>query len=46
MSSQASNAFTHVQRVRLLFKTILRLHRGLPVEMKALGDQVSTPLFD
>lgn len=40
MANPISNAFTHVQRVRLLYKTILRLHRGLPIEMKALGDQV------
>lgn len=29
---------THVQRVRILYKTILRLHRGLPVEIRPLGD--------
>ena len=28
----------HVSRVRVLYKTILRLHRGLPIELKALGD--------
>lgn len=27
----------HVQRVRLLYKTILKLHRGLPPELQALG---------
>lgn len=27
----------HVPRVRLLYKTILRLHRGLPPELQALG---------
>ncbi|KAG7166305.1 succinate dehydrogenase assembly factor 3, mitochondrial-like [Homarus americanus] len=32
-------AFTHTQRVRVLYKTILKLHRGLPLELKALGDQ-------
>ncbi|XP_015180747.1 PREDICTED: succinate dehydrogenase assembly factor 3, mitochondrial [Polistes dominula] len=29
---------THVQRVRMLYKMILRLHRGLPVEMQSLGN--------
>ncbi|KAG5333563.1 SDHF3 factor, partial [Acromyrmex heyeri] len=29
---------THVQRVRMLYKTILRLHRGLPIEVRPLGD--------
>lgn len=29
---------THVQRVRMLYKTILRLHRGLPAEVQPLGD--------
>ncbi|XP_018393856.1 PREDICTED: succinate dehydrogenase assembly factor 3, mitochondrial [Cyphomyrmex costatus] len=29
---------THVQRVRILYKTILRLHRGLPAEVRPLGD--------
>ncbi|XP_025425646.1 succinate dehydrogenase assembly factor 3, mitochondrial [Sipha flava] len=27
----------HVQRVRILYKTILRLHRGLPKELQELG---------
>lgn len=27
----------HVQQVRLLYKSILRLHRGLPPELKELG---------
>lgn len=31
-----SNLF-HVQRVRILYKTILRLHRGLPPEIQVLG---------
>lgn len=31
-------AFTHVQRVRMLYKMILRLHRGLPVEIQPLGN--------
>jgi len=29
---------TQVQRVRILYKTILRLHRGLPAEIQPLGD--------
>jgi len=29
---------THVQRVRILYKTILRLHRGLPAEIQPLGN--------
>ena len=29
----------HTSRVRVLFKAILRLHRGMPQELKALGDQ-------
>ena len=29
----------HVSRVRILYKAILRLHRGLPTELKAMGDQ-------
>ena len=29
----------HVRHVRLLYKTILKLHRGMPLELKALGDQ-------
>lgn len=28
---------THVQKVRLLYKTIHRLHRGLPPELQLLG---------
>lgn len=27
----------HVSKVRLLYKTILRLHRGLPSALKVLG---------
>lgn len=29
----------HSQNVRILYKTILRLHRGLPQEVRELGDQ-------
>ncbi|XP_071100863.1 succinate dehydrogenase assembly factor 3, mitochondrial-like [Haliotis cracherodii] len=34
----ASN-INHLSRVRALYKGILKLHRGLPLEMKAIGDQ-------
>ena len=37
--SNAAQTLSHVQRVRFIYKTILRLHRGLPVEFKAIGDQ-------
>ena len=30
-------ALTHQQKIKFLYKTILRLHRGLPNELKALG---------
>ncbi|XP_042333616.1 succinate dehydrogenase assembly factor 3, mitochondrial [Sceloporus undulatus] len=29
----------HISRVRSLYKKILQLHRALPLELKALGDQ-------
>ena len=29
---------SHVHRVRFLYKTILRLHRGLPAEIQELGN--------
>lgn len=29
---------SHVQRVRILYKTIIKLHRGLPNEMQSLGN--------
>ncbi|KAL8559331.1 hypothetical protein ACOMHN_060021 [Nucella lapillus] len=29
----------HVSRVRALYKAVLKLHRGLPLQMQALGDQ-------
>ncbi|KAH8355891.1 hypothetical protein KR200_001042 [Drosophila serrata] len=38
MSKIVMNQLTHPQRVRLLYKTILRLHRGMPAELRALGD--------
>lgn len=31
------SGLNHVQKVRLLYKTILRLHRGLPKELQELG---------
>jgi len=31
-------AMSHVQKVRLLYKTCLKLHRGLPIHLKAIGD--------
>ena len=34
MTAQTS----HLMRVRALYKGILKLHRGLPLQMKALGD--------
>ncbi|XP_071941251.1 succinate dehydrogenase assembly factor 3, mitochondrial-like [Antedon mediterranea] len=30
---------SHVLMVRSLYKRILKLHHGLPIEMKAIGDQ-------
>ncbi|XP_071517347.1 succinate dehydrogenase assembly factor 3, mitochondrial isoform X2 [Panulirus ornatus] len=42
---KAVQAFTHPQRVRLLYKTILKLHRGLPLELQALGDQYTKDEF-
>jgi len=30
---------SHLSRVRILYKTILRLHRGLPPDLKAFGDE-------
>ncbi|XP_077302042.1 succinate dehydrogenase assembly factor 3 [Arctopsyche grandis] len=32
-------SLTKLQSTRMLYKAILRLHRGLPLEMKALGDE-------
>jgi hypothetical protein len=28
---------THVQRVRMLYKTILKLHQGLPADLRVMG---------
>ncbi|XP_062591884.1 succinate dehydrogenase assembly factor 3, mitochondrial-like [Saccostrea cucullata] len=33
------SASEHLSRVRILYKAILRLHRSLPLEMRAMGDQ-------
>ena len=35
----SSIAAEHVLRVRALYKALLRLHRGLPLQMQALGNQ-------
>ncbi|KAJ6641416.1 Succinate dehydrogenase assembly factor 3, mitochondrial [Pseudolycoriella hygida] len=35
----------HDQRVRLLYKTILRLHRGLPADMQSLGNSYAKDEF-
>ena len=29
----------HVQRVKTLYKSILKLHRSMPLELRAMGDQ-------
>ncbi|KAL9888364.1 succinate dehydrogenase assembly factor 3 [Glossina fuscipes fuscipes] len=39
MSKLIIDQLTHPQKVRLLYKTVLRLHRGLPEELKELGDK-------
>ncbi|XP_061386220.1 succinate dehydrogenase assembly factor 3, mitochondrial [Musca vetustissima] len=39
MSKILVDQLSHPQRVRILYKTILRLHRGLPDELKDLGDK-------
>ncbi|KAK4302473.1 hypothetical protein Pmani_025434 [Petrolisthes manimaculis] len=44
-SKVVTQAFSHTQRVRLLYKTVLKLHRGLPLELKALGDQYTKDEF-
>ena len=35
----------HVSMVRYLYKSILRLHKGMPVEFRALGDQYTREEF-
>ena len=32
------STLSHVQKVRLLYKSCLKLHRGLPIHLKAIGD--------
>lgn len=32
------NVTPHVKRVKFLYKTILKLHRGLPVDIQPLGN--------
>ena len=34
--SKSIQSLTHVQRVRLLYKTCLRLHRGLPTQLQMM----------
>lgn len=36
---------SHPLKVRLLYKTILKLHRGLPAELKQLGDEYARSEF-
>lgn len=33
----SQNLTTHTQKVRFLYKTILKLHRGLPQDIQLLG---------
>jgi len=35
----ATRTLTHTSRVRALYKALLRLHRGMPLELQAVGDQ-------
>ncbi|KAL5283315.1 ACN9 family protein [Megaselia abdita] len=44
MSGQI-HKLTHPQRVKLLYKTILRLHRGLPCGIRELGDNYTKDEF-
>ncbi|XP_018567176.1 succinate dehydrogenase assembly factor 3, mitochondrial [Anoplophora glabripennis] len=37
--------FTSKQRVRILYKTILKLHRGLPKELQVLGTNYAKDEF-
>lgn len=36
---------SHTQRVRVLYKTILKLHRGLPPEVQPLGNNYTKSEF-
>lgn len=38
-------SYTHLQRVRILYKTILKLHRGLPQELGELGTNYARDEF-
>lgn len=38
MSKISIAQLSHPQRVRILYKTVLRLHRGLPEELRELGN--------
>ncbi|XP_057654673.1 succinate dehydrogenase assembly factor 3, mitochondrial isoform X2 [Diorhabda carinulata] len=37
--------YTHVQRVRILYKTILKLHRSLPNELQIIGTNYAREEF-
>merc|ERR1712012_780394 len=37
-ASKLTGALNHTQKVRLLYKSCLKLHRGLPLHLKAIGD--------
>ncbi|XP_011196936.2 succinate dehydrogenase assembly factor 3, mitochondrial [Zeugodacus cucurbitae] len=45
MSKIIIDQLTHAQKVRILYKTILRLHRGLPEELRDLGDKYARDEF-
>lgn len=45
MSKIIVDQLTHAQKVRILYKTILRLHRGLPEELRGLGDKYARDEF-
>lgn len=38
LAEQAKMELNQVQRVRFLYKTILRIHRGLPDDIRILGN--------
>ncbi|XP_069947159.1 succinate dehydrogenase assembly factor 3, mitochondrial isoform X2 [Cherax quadricarinatus] len=44
-SGKALRTLTHLQCVRILYKTILKIHRGLPMELRELGDQYTRDEF-
>ncbi|XP_036343144.1 succinate dehydrogenase assembly factor 3, mitochondrial-like [Rhagoletis pomonella] len=45
MSKIIVDQLSHAQKVRILYKTILRLHRGLPQELRDLGDKYARDEF-